>query len=178
MRSAPPVHMPAGRSSFGLRLGARLPLVLAGFGMALTVPWAWQVWPAWHVWSAWPAWHDPAWRPLAAMGVCLVYAAFAWRLSRPHALARAEGVLAWDGQAWYWRTGPPAGAGMVPVSGDGWQVEPEVTLDLHGLLLLRLMPLDPHAGPQRWLWLTPQGDSGRWRALRRALYSSGTRPAQ
>ena len=57
-------------------------------------------------------------------------------------------------------------------------VEPEVALDLQSLILLRLKPLDPHAGPQQWLWLTPLGDSGRWRALRRALYSSGTRPAQ
>jgi len=164
--------MPAGRSSFGLRLGASLPLILAGFGLALIVPWAWQAG------SAWQTLQDPGWRPLAALSAWLAYAALNWGGFRPRALARAEGVLAWDGQGWYWRAGPPPGAGMACAGDDGVQVVPEVALDLQGLLLLRLKPLDPHARPQQWLWLTPQGDPGRWRALRRALYSSGTRPAQ
>jgi hypothetical protein len=170
--------MPAGRSSFGLRLGAMLPLVLAGFGLALILSWAWQPWSDWKTWSAWETLQDPGWRPLAGLGAWLAYAAFTWRGSRPRALARAEGVLAWDGQGWYWRAGPPAGAAIACASDDGVQVVPEVALDLQGLLLLRLQPLDPHARPQEWLWMTPQGDPGRWRAFRRALYSSGTRPAQ
>jgi hypothetical protein len=83
------------------------------------------------------------------------------------------GVLAWDGEAWYWRDAD-SGAASCPVA-------PVVCLDLQGLILLRLVPLEPlepQVRPQRWLWLTPRRDLGRWRALRRALYSIRSRPTQ
>ena len=165
MRDAPPVQLPAGRLSFGLRFGAALPLFLAAGGLGLSALWAWQA---------------PGWRPLVGLLLWLAYAAFAWRLARPRALARAEGTLAWDGQGWFWRAGASSGAARdsAPLQAEGLPVQADVALDLQALLLLRLIPLDPQTGPRQWLWLTPQGDPGRWRALRRALYSSGSRPAQ
>ncbi len=157
MRDAPPVTLPAGRSPFG----AWLPMGLACTGLVLTGLWAWE------------ARGGPAWPPLVGLLAWLVYGLWAWTGARQAGASQA-GDLAWDGEGWYWR------------SLASWPVQPEVCLDLQRLLLVRLSPLDQQegpgadaqAGPQRWLWLTPGRDPGRWRALRRALYSIRSRPAQ
>ena len=157
MRDAPPVTLPAGRS----HLGAWLALGLTFAGLALTGLWAWE------------ARGGPAWLPLVGLLVWGVHGLWAWAGIRQAQTSRGA-ELAWDGEGWYWR------------SLASWPVQPEVCLDLQGLLLVRLSPLDPQDGPragtkarpQRWLWLTPGRDPGRWRALRRALYSIRSRPAQ
>ena len=161
MRDAPPVTLPAGRSPSEAWLRIGLPLGLMGAGLLLTGLWAWQA---------------PGWRPFVGGLAWLAYGALAWRWRRP-----CGGLLRWDGQAWYWHADARFAPGVASQA-EGRPVTPEVTLDLQRLLLLRLHPRDPpdpsRAEPQRWLWLTPAGDPGRWLALRRALYSRRSRPAQ
>ncbi len=157
MRDAPPVTLPAGRSPSGAFFSRGLPLALALAGVGLSGLWAWEVQGG------------PVWPPLLGLAAWLVYAAWAWVGSQSE-LRDSAGALAWDGEAWYWRDADDGSASS--------RVAPVVCLDLQGLMLLRLVPLDPQAGPQQWLWLTRGRDPGRWRALRRALYSIRSRPAQ
>lgn len=178
MRDAPPVTLPAGRSPFEVWL----PLGLACAGLALTGLWAWE------------ARGGPAWPPVVGLLAWLVYGRWVWVGIRKGRIS-CGGELAWDGEGWYWRgaavdaAAPDAAGALAPAPARGlasWPVQPEVCLDLQRLLLVRLSPLEPpegprndaRAGPQRWLWLTPGRDPGRWRALRRALYSIRSRPAQ
>ena len=157
MRDAPPVTLPAGRSPSVAFCSRDLTLALALAGVGLSGLWAWEVRGG------------PFWPPLLGLAVWLGYAAWAWADGQ-RALRDSVGALAWDGEAWYWREADHCSTSS--------RVAPIVCLDLQGLLLLRLIPLDPPTRPQQWLWLTSGRDPGRWRALRRALYSTRSRPVQ
>ena len=87
-------------------------------------------------------------------------AALAWR----HARRQPTGVLRCDAGAWFW---------WADGDDDGEQpVRPQVAVDLQRVLLVRLGLSEGGM----WLWLTPDGDPGRWLALRRCLYWSVRRP--
>ena len=70
-----------------------------------------------------------------------------------------SGCLKWDGHAWTW-------SGLTGVALPG---RPAVIIDLQCIMLVCW---DSHGGGRRWFWLALADDRARWRALRRALYSS------
>ena len=92
------------------------------------------------------------WRRVAAAGAVLLsagVAVLAWR-------RQPEGLLTWDGQAWSWRGCMlPAGA------------SPRVVMDFQAWMLLGW----PAPARAEWLWLERRHAPGRWRDLRRAVYS-------
>ena len=77
------------------------------------------------------------------------FAAWSWHRT-------AKGELSWDGQAWSLRSGGTSGTGSAAV-----------VLDLQLLILLRWEGADGRA----WLWLEGDDRNGRWKDLRRAVYS-------
>jgi hypothetical protein len=96
------------------------------------------------------------WRHVSGSALTLGAAAIAFRAWK----LRNNGLLQWDGQAWWWD------AGGIRVSGD---LKPR--LDLQSVLLLDFCA---HAGSRKWLWLERQTAPSRWSALRRAVHA----PAQ
>ncbi len=110
------------------------------------------------------AWAWTAQELLRPGGFALAWGATAAVAGR-QALRSPTGVLRFDagGQWCWWPDGSEAGEQAV---------RPRVALDLQRVMLLKL----DGAGPGMWLWLTTDGDPGRWQALRRCLYWSARRP--
>jgi hypothetical protein len=76
-------------------------------------------------------------------------------------LQAPTGCLRWDGQAWNWTSGVTSIGGAL-----------SVVLDLQFCMVLCLRT----AGGERfWLWPQRQMDPTRWDALRRAVFSRGSR---
>lgn len=88
---------------------------------------------------------------VTTLGVGLA-AVQAWRHS-------PRGNLQWDGQAWNWAAVATPHCGLVTVH-----------LDLQFCLLLCLRTDN---GTRIWLWPERSGDTTRWDALRRAVFSHG-----
>lgn len=144
MHHAPSVPYPVGRSRF---LHATVfVLWLAGVAAAAA-----------------QAWHVGGWTPpvLATLGSCLLAGALAARWLRQ----RPQGVLRWDGEAWFWTPQPPAAT-----AADGPLASPPcVHLDGQQRMLVSLAPA---GGATVWLWLESAHSPQRWDDLRRALFDA------
>lgn len=156
MHGAPAVQWPVGANPWSVRIAAGL----IALGVSVTL-----------VWGALAPGGLPAFG-LAAWGLYAVWVR--------GAQAAPTGVLAWDGGRWFWwadRLSNAQGGGTVDAASPGWQpVHVDLTLDLQGLVLVRLQPQTVGTQPVSdsravWLWLTPTDDPGRWPDLRRALHS-------
>lgn len=90
------------------------------------------------------------WLAMVSVLVCGGVAVVCW-------LASPEGELQWDGLGWLWAAQGVQVAGLLTVH-----------LDLQQYLLLCLCS---EPGGRRWLWLEQRNQPGRWRDLRRAVYS-------
>jgi hypothetical protein len=74
-----------------------------------------------------------------------------------------RGRIAWDGEAWRWMA-----------QGEGEAGEPVIALDLQRELLLHWRGGHSTA----WLWASADAAPSDWAALRRAVYSRASSPAQ
>ena len=139
MRAPPPVSIDI-PAPRGWRAVQALAFAAAGACVA--------AWSAQHV-----GWPDAQVAGAAALGA-LGLAALGWHLCRGTPMG-----LAWTGRQWLYRS--PAAAEPVPV-------DPVISLDLGGWMLLRLKP---PLGAVVWVAVS-RGDAGAaWHLLRAALYA-------
>ena len=111
--------------------------------------------------GAWWAGSGPLAPGVLAMGWLLWLGAGGGLLYSWH--AAAQGVLWWDGGAWWWQ---PAGAAQ-------WQALDlvQVRMDAQSAMWLAWRPV---GGRVRYLWVAQAGDPWRWGDWRRAVYSAAT----
>jgi hypothetical protein len=156
MHNAPPVVFPVGRFVWGL-------LVMAGLTTVGALGLAWWQWLSGLTWRvtgwAWGAW-----------GLCVVLA-FAWRAAQ----TLGSGRLFWTGEAWLWQgmqnEAPDA---ALQRSMESCLVGVTVLLDLGGLMLLAVQPLDEtgqRAGRLCHAWVHRAAMPSKWHGFRCAVYS-------
>ncbi len=147
MRNAPSVLIPVGRSRFGACLLVAVWLA----GCAVLVAWRVEV-PDRDGWAGWSSAQG------VMAGLLAVCGGLAWRSQR----RALPGWLDWNGESWCWTT----------ARGD-CRVRVVTAIDLQYRILVRLEPEEGYG--VQWLWLAPRGGEAHWRAIRRALYCSGSR---
>ncbi len=148
MHNAPPVVYPVGRFVWGrvLRLAIGS---LSALGLMV-----WQTQSATSGSAIWAAW-----------GLWLVCTGVAWVWTPRQALD--EGVLAWDGEHWFWQA-----AGHTERSAQ-W-VRVSVSVDMGQGLLLEVQALDERGGVQGQrlsAWLQADSMPSKWHGFRCAVYS-------
>ena len=110
--------------------------------------------------AAWGAqhagWPDSGVAGAAVLGAAVV-AALGWRLCRGTPMR-----LAWTGRQWMCRS---------PVTAEPGPVDPAISLDLGGWMLLCLKPPQ---GPAVWVAVARADAGAAWHLLRAALYTPAT----